>query len=229
MINPVVEKNIEILKKIRLLNIEKDNLFYSDYSAWRNYHKYSIGELSAKKDKLNEEILEIKKGIKDDEKAIEDAWLDINPQLEEEQREELHDLRVENANIKLNEKKLNLELKNKEIEDIDKELANYEDMFTQYAKALSIDEGEKNDKIIEICRSINYMKDLLNKEISVQYDLIEKNFREKNFRYVVANIVDGFCENCNINVPIYQKDLILGKSEFVMCDNCGCFLVDFNK
>ena len=30
MINPVVEKNIEILKKIRLLNIEKDNLFYSD-------------------------------------------------------------------------------------------------------------------------------------------------------------------------------------------------------
>ena len=49
MINPVVEKNIEILKKIRLLNIEKDNLFYSDYSAWRNYHKYSIGELSAKK------------------------------------------------------------------------------------------------------------------------------------------------------------------------------------
>ena len=53
------------------------------------------------------------------------------------------------------------------------------------------------------------------------------NFKAKKLRYVVANIVDGFCENCCIDVPLYQKDLILDKSEFVMCNTCGCFLVNF--
>ena len=47
--------------------------------------------------------------------------------------------------------------------------------------------------------------------------------------FPVGVIVDGFCENCNIKVCLQREIDILNMNKFVMCDMCGCFLVDVIK
>ena len=232
MINPVVDKNIEILKKIRLLNIEKDNLLYLDYSAWKVYCKFSIDQYYEDKNKIIGEIEEIEKKIKEIKESIISVEASMNKNMSTSVKDidkssELNDLRLKVLQKDLSDISLELEVKNDKLKDVEGEILNLENILTTNEKLSKDAENENNNKIIEICRSINYMKDLLNKEVVASYDLIERNFKAKKLRYVVANIVDGFCENCCIDVPLYQKDLILDKSEFVMCNTCGCFLVNF--
>ena len=48
-------------------------------------------------------------------------------------------------------------------------------------------------------------------------------------KFLACYIVDGFCENCNIKVCLQREIDILNMNKFVMCDMCGCFLVDVIK
>ena len=74
MINPLVKNNIEILKKIRLLNIEVNKLIYTNLQSDDAESGYMLSkkELENRRDLLNVDIKDIEQSINEENNNIED-------------------------------------------------------------------------------------------------------------------------------------------------------------
>lgn len=51
----------------------------------------------------------------------------------------------------------------------------------------------------------------------------------ERYGYAVAEVVDGVCQSCNINLATSMSSAIEGSNDIYVCENCGKFLVSENK
>jgi predicted nucleic acid-binding Zn-ribbon protein len=243
MINPLVKNNIEILKKIRLLNIEVNKLIYTNLQSDEDESGYMLSkkELENKRDLLSVDIKDIEQSIEAENKNINDIGQEIDDLLKskknvknidsEEIQEKLDilDLRIKLSKKKENEYKSQLDDLNAKFNDVCSELDFLEKTYNKEVAILSDKSKQQSEKFIELNKTINYTLDLLNNNIRSKYENIMYFIKKMWNGFPVGVIVDGFCENCNIKVCLQREIDILNMNKFVMCDMCGCFLVDVIK
>lgn len=243
MINPLVKNNIEILKKIRLLNIEVNKLIYNNLQSDEDESGYMLSkkELENKRDLLNVDIKDIEQSIEAENKNINNIGQEIDDLLKskknvknidsEEIQEKLDilDLRIKLSKKKENEYKSQLDDLNAKFNDVCSELDFLEKTYNKEVAILSDKSKQQSEKFIELNKTINYTLDLLNNNIRSKYENIMYFIKKMWNGFPVGVIVDGFCENCNIKVCLQREIDILNMNKFVMCDMCGCFLVDVIK
>ncbi len=51
----------------------------------------------------------------------------------------------------------------------------------------------------------------------------------ERYGYAVAEVIDGVCQSCNINLATSMSSAIEGSNDIYICENCGKFLVSENK
>jgi len=243
MINPLVKNNIEILKKIRLLNIEVNKLIYTNLQSEDDDSGYMLSkkELENKRDLLNVDIKDIEQSIEAENNNIKEIGQEIEDLLKskknvknidsEEVQEKLDilDLRIKLSKKKENEYKDKLEDLKVKFNDVCSELDFLEKTYNKEVGILSDKSKQQSEKFIELNKTINYTLDLLNNNIRSKYENIMYFIKKMWNGFPVGVIVDGFCENCNIKVCLQREIDILNMNKFVMCDMCGCFLVDVIK
>ena len=243
MINPLVKNNIEILKKIRLLNIEVNKLIYTNLESEDDDSGYMLSkkELENKRDLLNVDIKDIEQSIEAENSNIKEIGQEIEDLLKskknvknidsEEVQEKLDilDLRIKLSKKKENEYKDKLEDLKVKFNDVCSELDFLEKTYNKEVGILSDKSKQQSEKFIELNKTINYTLDLLNNNIRSKYENIMYFIKKMWNGFPVGVIVDGFCENCNIKVCLQREIDILNMNKFVMCDMCGCFLVDVIK
>jgi len=243
MINPLVKNNIEILKKIRLLNIEVNKLIYTNLQSEDDDSGYMLSkkELENKRNLLNVDIKDIEQSIEAENNNINDIGQEIEDLLKskknvknidsEEVQEKLDilDLRIKLSKKKENEYKDKLEDLKVKFNDVCSELDFLEKTYNKEVGILSDKSKQQSEKFIELNKTINYTLDLLNNNIRSKYENIMYFIKKMWNGFPVGVIVDGFCENCNIKVCLQREIDILNMNKFVMCDMCGCFLVDVIK
>lgn len=243
MINPLVKNNIEILKKIRLLNIEVNKLIYTNLQSEDDESGYMLSkkELENKRDLLNVDIKDIEQSIEAENNNINEIGQEIEDLLKskknvknidsEEVQEKLDilDLRIKLSKKKENEYKDKLEDLKVKFNDVCSELDFLEKTYNKEVGILSDKSKQQSEKFIELNKTINYTLDLLNNNIRSKYENIMYFIKKMWNGFPVGVIVDGFCENCNIKVCLQREIDILNMNKFVMCDMCGCFLVDVIK
>ena len=242
MINPLVKNNIEILKKIRLLNIEVNKLIYTNLQdEGDSSYMLSKKELENKRDLLNVDIKDIEQSINEENNNIKEIGDEIDNLLKSKKNvknidsEEIQEkLDILDLKIKLSKKKT-CEYQSK-LDDLKNDLTNVcseldflEKTYNKEVGILSDKTKEQSEKYIELNKTINYTLDLLNNNIRSKYENIMYFIRKMWNGFPVGVIVDGFCENCNIKVCLQREIDILNMNKFVMCDMCGCFLVDVIK
>lgn len=225
MTNQVVSNNIDILKKIRLLNIEVNNLLYKCFSGSKDLFFVKKNGFIEDIEKLNVEISSLQEEIKLKEKEILafDEQIKLVPDTDSSDKKEILELKKKICEKKISDNNKVCDLKNKELDDIQKAFDLFREKFKSYE---SDEETESSSKINELYKSISYLKDLLNNNVREKYDLICKSFDNTSYRYPIAILKEGFCENCNMQLPIQRKIDILEMKDFVMCELCGCFLID---
>lgn len=243
MINPLVKNNIEILKKIRLLNIEVNKLIYTNLQSDDDESGYMLSkkELENKRDLLNVDIKDIEQSIEAENNNIKEIGQEIDNLLKskknvknidsEEVQEKLDilDLRIKLSKKKEDEYKNKLEDLKVKCNEVCSELDFLEKTYNKEVGILSDKSKQQSEKFIELNKTINYTLDLLNNNIRSKYENIMYFIKKMWNGFPVGVIVDGFCENCNIKVCLQREIDILNMNKFVMCDMCGCFLVDVIK
>ena len=76
----------------------------------------------------------------------------------------------------------------------------------------------------ELEKKANLIREELDKVLLDRFDrLMEK------YGYAVAEVVDGACQACNINVSTQMSSAIEGSNDIYICENCGKFLVATKK
>jgi predicted nucleic acid-binding Zn-ribbon protein len=61
-------------------------------------------------------------------------------------------------------------------------------------------------------------------------DLVDRYERLMNrYGFAVAEVDEGVCQGCNINVATGMSSAIEGSNDIYICENCGKFLVAFKK
>jgi len=243
MINPLVKNNIEILKKIRLLNIEVNKLIYTNLQSDDAESGYMLSkkELENRRDLLNVDIKDIEQSIEAENNNIKNIGQEIENLLKtrknvknidsEEVQEKLDilDLKIKLSKKKEDEYKKKLDDLKIKINDVCTELDFLEKTYNKEVGILSDKNKQQSEKFIELNKTINYTLDLLNNNIRSKYENIMYFIKKMWNGFPVGVIVDGFCENCNIKVCLQREIDILNMNKFVMCDMCGCFLVDVIK
>jgi len=243
MINPLVKNNIEILKKIRLLNIEVNKLIYTNLQSDDAESGYMLSkkELENRRDLLNVDIKDIEQSIEAENNNIKNIGQEIENLLKtrknvknidsEEVQEKLDilDLKIKLSKKKEDEYKKKLDDLKITINDVCTELDFLEKTYNKEVGILSDKNKQQSEKFIELNKTINYTLDLLNNNIRSKYENIMYFIKKMWNGFPVGVIVDGFCENCNIKVCLQREIDILNMNKFVMCDMCGCFLVDVIK
>ena len=242
MENPLIKNNVEILKKIRLLNIEISKLLYSNLEQNDTESDYLLNktELENKKKVIDEDKKNIEASIDDEQNNINNTSKEIDDILSsnkknnitsEETQEKLDilDLKIKLSKKRIDEyKKKVSDLENTK-NDIDKELEFLNNTYNKELLKLSDKTRLENEKYIEINKTINYTLDLLNNNVRSKYENIMFFIKKMWNGFPVGVVKNGFCENCNIKVCLQKEVDILNMNNFVMCDMCGCFLVDVVK
>lgn len=246
MTHEVVEKNLDILRKLRLLNLEINKLIYNDLSGVIEIYNIKKNVLIKNREDVLNSISVKSKEIENNELEIEN----FSKCLDEFKRtkkfdclECLKDI-IENDKVEENDVIDILELKikiakrtifflNNEINEFNKELSKIDDEIVKldavFKSCEGIDAEEREEfkkKINGLYMSVNELKELLSKDIMEQYNELAVGLINGDCRFPVASIVENCCENCNIAIPLQKKLDIQKRNDFVKCENCGCFFVD---
>ena len=229
MLEQFIEKNIGTLRKLRLLNIEINNILCSDLSGIRQLYFVRKEKLQKGKDELVSEIGKLNADIENENSKISDYNRKLSSSSSASEDDvEILNLKIQLAKKKSSEYEMKLKNLNKELEGYDKNIDSLCSIFKKYDSD-KLDEDKDNSVIVELYKSVNYMKELLNNDVLIKYNQISEDFEKNSFKYPVAAVVNGFCENCNILVPTQTEIDILKMDDFIMCETCGCFLVDVIK
>jgi predicted nucleic acid-binding Zn-ribbon protein len=107
----------------------------------------------------------------------------------------------------------------------------------------------REDKIINRAsllkklQDIEFKKEKANKkhlkDLEKKADLIREELDEalvdrfdklmERYGYAVAEVADGACQSCNINVSTQMSSAIEGSNDIYICENCGKFLIAAKK
>lgn len=224
-----VEMNIGGLRKLRLLNIEINKMLCSDLSGIKKLYFLKKDRLQKKKEGFIFQIDQIKADIDGERKKIDEFTRDLNNVSGgDEDAVEVLKLKIKLSEKKISEYESMLSVNKAELASCDKDIMNLNNLFKAYDND-NFYENKDNSVLVELFKSVNYVKSILNSDILAKYNVIFDNFEKNSYKYPVAAVVNGFCENCNIAVPLQTEIDIIRMGTFIMCETCGCFLVDVIK
>jgi mannitol/fructose-specific phosphotransferase system IIA component (Ntr-type) len=76
----------------------------------------------------------------------------------------------------------------------------------------------------QLQKQINLIREELDVALITRYDRLMERYG-----FAVAEVVDGVCQGCNINVSTQIYSAIEGSNDIYICENCGKFLVAHKK
>jgi mannitol/fructose-specific phosphotransferase system IIA component (Ntr-type) len=82
----------------------------------------------------------------------------------------------------------------------------------------------KKDKRAELTRQAKLIREELDEAVIVRFDKLMDRYG-----FAVAQLEDGACQGCFINVATGMRSSIEGSNDIYICENCGKFLVAKKK
>ncbi len=76
----------------------------------------------------------------------------------------------------------------------------------------------------QLQNQINLIRQELDESLLTRFDRLMERYG-----FAVAEVVDGVCQGCNINVSTQIYSAIEGSNDIYICENCGKFLVALKK
>ncbi len=76
----------------------------------------------------------------------------------------------------------------------------------------------------QLQNQINLIRQELDEALLTRFDRLAERYG-----FAVAEVVDGVCQGCNINVSTQIYSAIEGSNDIYICENCGKFLVALKK
>jgi len=76
----------------------------------------------------------------------------------------------------------------------------------------------------QLQNQINLIRQELDEALLTRFDRLTERYG-----FAVAEVVDGVCQGCNINVSTQIYSAIEGSNDIYICENCGKFLVALKK
>ena len=80
------------------------------------------------------------------------------------------------------------------------------------------------DKRIELAKQANLIREELDAVLVDRFDRLMKRYG-----FAVAEVEDGACRGCYINLATGMRSAIEGSNDIYVCENCGKFLVSPKK
>lgn len=107
----------------------------------------------------------------------------------------------------------------------------------------------REDKIINRASLLKKLQDIeirkrrapkeMQKELQKQSDLIREELDAsllarfdllmERYGYAVAEVIDGVCQSCNLNISTQMASAIEGSNDIYVCENCGKYLISPRK
>jgi len=82
----------------------------------------------------------------------------------------------------------------------------------------------KKDKKIELARQAKLIREELDESVIFRFDKLMDRYG-----FAVAELEDGACQGCFINVATGMRSAIEGSNDIYVCENCGKFLIAKKK
>lgn len=82
----------------------------------------------------------------------------------------------------------------------------------------------KKEKLLELKRKANLIREELDADLLDRFDRLMDRYG-----FAVAEVKDGACQGCYINVSTQMSSAIEGSNDIYICENCGKFLVASKK
>lgn len=225
-------KDIEILKKVKeldddLLEIRRAQIFLDikNSSTEDKILNIDIQVVNINQDikKFYQKIEELKADSLLCKKAENDLLVSKEKIQSDERKTKINeDIEIERLKIKLNDNK---------IEDINLKINEKVKLLDNLAteKKFYIDNNNCSEKqnisskIADINLSRRKLLSMLSATTQKEYyDL----FSFENQKYAVSNIINGFCDCCHLQTTLQQQEYVLRNDTLVKCEYCGCFLVN---
>ncbi len=80
------------------------------------------------------------------------------------------------------------------------------------------------EQLKELTEKEDLIREELDKALLDRFDRLMQRYG-----YAVAEVIDGVCQSCNINVATGMSSAIEGSNDIYVCENCGKFLVAGKK
>jgi mannitol/fructose-specific phosphotransferase system IIA component (Ntr-type) len=80
------------------------------------------------------------------------------------------------------------------------------------------------DQQKQLQKQINLIREELDAALVTRYDRLMERYG-----FAVAEVVEGVCQGCNINVSTLISSAIEGSNDIYICENCGKFLIAQKK
>jgi len=207
-----------------------------------------IKSFPEKEKKLNKEIEEVEKKIKETKNDLKKLQLDRKEkELEiKSYEEEKNNLNKKLDNVKTNKEyeALLIEIANikKKISEIEEEvliLMEKEEEFIKKEKMLEDEFKKIKDNILKKIENERDKIEGLKKEIEAKkiernelakkidykiYNLYEKIRKSKKDGIAIVKIENGICGGCFMSLPTYIVEKVKRKKEIVQCENCSRIL-----
>jgi Phosphotransferase system mannitol/fructose-specific IIA domain (Ntr-type) len=80
------------------------------------------------------------------------------------------------------------------------------------------------DKLEELQKQRDLIREELDQSLLARFDLLMDRYG-----YAVAEVIDGVCQSCNINLSTQMASAIEGSNDIYVCENCGKYLISPRK
>lgn len=76
----------------------------------------------------------------------------------------------------------------------------------------------------ELQKQSELIREELDASLLARFDLLMERYG-----YAVAEVIDGVCQSCNLNISTQMASAIEGSNDIYVCENCGKYLVSPSK
>ncbi|MGQ9671603.1 MAG: PTS sugar transporter subunit IIA [Candidatus Aminicenantales bacterium] len=80
------------------------------------------------------------------------------------------------------------------------------------------------EQLKELQKQANLIREELDEALLTRFDKLMQRYG-----FAVAEVEDGVCQSCNINVATQTSSAIEGSNDIYVCENCGKFLISSRK
>ncbi len=80
------------------------------------------------------------------------------------------------------------------------------------------------EQLKELQKQANLIREELDEALVLRFDKLMQRYG-----FAVAEVEDGVCQGCNINVATQTSSAIEGSNDIYVCENCGKFLISSRK
>jgi mannitol/fructose-specific phosphotransferase system IIA component (Ntr-type) len=76
----------------------------------------------------------------------------------------------------------------------------------------------------KLTKQANMIREEMDRDLVVRFDRLMERYG-----FAVADVIDGVCQGCNINISTQMHSAIEGSNDIYVCENCGKFLASAKK